>query len=534
VSTFDSSRYNIPTLIEKLRDQRFDGYDPESLAQEVEKFREGNGTAGMGDAVDALKKVAGALSQTDTTLRDQLAALGVVWQSEAAGQAGAVLTEQAGFSSDTNLKVAQAAQLILEQGEAFNRTRNKLPGPDVLRQGEGGFSVGDTLFSLFGFETDHAKNVRASLEAKAQAVDALNAYAHDSGNYLASSEPVAAPESMELISAPGTAVRSLAAAPPPVEPVPDIAPTQAASAKDMLVRSAPLSAAAPPPVREAPTLAFGMPAAAQTGAAGTTGQQATTPSSVTPSSSPVTAPISGLVTGAGSTAQGAQQESVRPAPGMPAANATAPLSGSAVLSGPGGTASPPGGRADAAWGQPGGTGAGGGTTPLTPGGESVPRIPPGGDAVLGKGKLFGAVPGGAAGTTIGPGFSAVRAAGGVGGLAEAAPAIGAAGVGGFVGGERERPDRGSGNRSNDAGKRTRELAIGDLPEEAEAERMSKATPQPPSPERTRAILEPAAPQDGAEDAEHVRRYGIDDRDLFADQRQVAPDLIGDKPLPEHR
>jgi hypothetical protein len=164
----------------------------------------------------------------------------------------------------------------------------------------------------------------------------------------------------------------------------------------------------------------------------------------------------------------------------------------------------------------------------------VPRTPSGGDAVLGKGKMFGSMPGGSTGTTVGPGFATVRGAGGVSGLAEAAPAIGAAGAGGFVSGDRDRPGRGAGARKNDTGKRSRQLPIGDLPEEAEAESARKATPQPPSPEQTRAILEPAATQDGAEDADHVRRYGIDDRDLFTDQRRVTPDLIGDKALPEDR
>ena len=174
MTTFDSGQYDIPTLIGKLRDQRFDGYDSESLAQEVERFREGGGTASMGNAVNALKQVAGALSQTDQTLRDQLGALGVHWESTAGGQANTVLAQQAGFSDDANTKVSAAAQLIFEQGEAFNRTKNKLPDPDALRQGDGGYTLGDTVFSLFGFETDHAKDVRANLEARAQAVDALS------------------------------------------------------------------------------------------------------------------------------------------------------------------------------------------------------------------------------------------------------------------------------------------------------------------------------------------------------------------------
>lgn len=516
MNTFDSSRYDIPTLVEKLRDQRFDGYDPESLALEVEKFRDGGGTASMGDAVDALKQVAGALSHTDTTLRDQLAALGVSWQSEAGGQASTVLADQAGFSADANTKVAQAAQLIFEQGEAFNRTKNKLPDPEALRQGDSGYTLGDTIFSLFGFETDHAASVKASIEAKAQAVDALNAYAHDSGNYLASSQPVEAPQSMNMLSSPGAAAASVAGPSiepvPPVSSVPDPSPTIAAGAKDAPVRTAaPVVATAPPAptLAAAPTPPIGIPAAAhQTGSGATAPSQATTPSTAAPTRSPVTAPIN--VVG-GQQRPGQQETIVRPG--------QVPLApGQQVGGGPGGA---PGSEKSAgAWGKPGG-----GTA------DGAQRAPSsaGGEALLGKGRVSGSVPGGVSGSTnVGPGFANLRSAGGVGALAEGAPAIGAAGVGGASSGERERNRPGRGDTS----KRIRQLPVGDLPEEEEALRAKKAAPEPPSRERTRSILEPAATQDGDEDAEHVRRFGVDDRDLFTDPREVSTDLIGGKPLPE--
>lgn len=523
MNTFDSSRYDITTLVEKLRDQRFDGYDPESLALEVEKFRDGGGTASMGDAVDALKQVAGALSHTDTTLRDQLAALGVSWQSEAAGQASTVLADQAGFSADANTKVAQAAQLIFEQGEAFNRTKNKLPDPEALRQGDGGYTLGDTIFSLFGFETDHAASVKASIEAKAQAVDALNAYAHDSGNYLASSQPVEAPQSMNMLSSPGAAAESVAGPTiepvPPVSSVPDPSPTIAAGAKDAPVRTAaPVVATAPsaPAPAAAPTPPIGIPAAArQTGSGATAPSQATTPSTAAaPTRSPVTAPIN--VVG-GQQRPGQQETAVRSGPGQ------VPLApGQQVGGGPvsGSTGAPGNDKSAGAWGK-----VGGGTP------DGAQRVPSsaGGEALLGKGKVSGSVPGGVSGSTnVGPGFANLRSAGGVGALAEGAPAIGAAGAGGASSGERERNRPGRG----DASKRVRQLPVGDLPEEEEALRAKKAAPEPPSRERTRSILEPAATQDGEEDAEHVRRFGVDDRDLFSDPREVSTDLIGGKPLLE--
>jgi hypothetical protein len=121
------------------------------------------------------------------------------------------------------------------------------------------------------------------------------------------------------------------------------------------------------------------------------------------------------------------------------------------------------------------------------------------------------------------------------GGADGVTAIGAAAVGGATSGENERGRRGVGrSTAAERGKPVRPLNVGDLPEEEEAERANRASPQVPSRERTRAILEPAATQDGDEDAEHVRHYGVDDRDLFTDQREVSPNLIGDQPMPEER
>lgn len=562
--TFDSTRYDIPTLIEKLHDQRFDGYDPESLAQEVEKFRDGGGTGSMGEAVAALKKVATALAETDSNLRRQLAALGVVWQSKAGGQAGSVLAEQAGFSSEANQKVTQAAELIFQQGEAFNRTKNKLPDPDALRQGDNGFSLTDGLFSLFGFETDHAKAVRANMEARAQAVDALNGYAHDTGDILASSEPVAAPPETMDLAGPGSAAGLMA--PPPITPVPgpqvppgpslpsgpDTAPTQAASAPATPVRIAPLhapTAPATPVVYDVPTPPAGVAMAGRPAAdTSTTPQHVAMPTS-TSALSDVTTTTGGTNTGYGWSNRAYDGSRSTPGPlgtgtgelqePLPSGGTSGPADGRVATG-----AGPSGERSGAAWGQPGGNAwgqqPGTGASPGQPGGGgaappgNLPRSVGGGEA-LGRGKLVAAAPISPNSVGLGPGFTATPAGGAVGGLAEAAPAIGAAGAGGMVSGENERQSgRGRGRQADPAGKRVRQLPIGDLPEESEAERVRKTAPAPPSRERTRAILEPAATQDGEEDAGHVRRYGIDDKDLFTDPREVSPDLIGDKPLPEDR
>jgi hypothetical protein len=542
MTMFDSSGYDIPTLIEKLRDQRFDGYDDGLLAGEVEKFRNGPGTASMGNAVSALKSVVSTLANTDGTLRTQLDGLGVTWQSQGGGQASAVLAEQAGFADQAYQNVNQAAQLIFEQGEAFNRTKNKLPDPQTLRQGEGGYSFTDTVFSLFGFETDHASAVKAGDEARAQAVDALNAYAHDSGNYLASSQVVAQPQALNTAPPPPPPAGGPGAgAPEQTAPVPDLGPTVAASAKDAF--PAPHRAPAPPPP---PVYDSTPPPAGGLAAPLPVPTQQTAPQSTSPSSADFAEPGGGSTSVIGGSGGGFDDtDSLRPGrsttstgPGQ-GLGTTPPIdanqAGLGALGGTSGdgTAGSPGRPGPGGGGLPGGgaTGGGAGAT----GGTGAPDGLAGRDSVLGKGKMVGMGPiSPSANSPVGPGFGPTRGPSGIGG-ADGVTAIGAGAVGAATSGETDSRGRGIGrSTAADRGKAIRPLDVGDLPEEEEARRANQAGAQVPSRERTRAILEPAATQDGEEDAEHVRRYGVDDRDLFSDQREVSPDLIGDRPMPEDR
>ncbi|MDQ0378425.1 PPE domain-containing protein [Amycolatopsis thermophila] len=561
MATFDSSKYDIPTLVAKLRDQRFDGYQPEQLAQVVEKFRDGAGPDGITGAVEALKSISGALADTEEALRTQLKALGVEWQSRAAGQASSVVAQQAGYSGAATSKVEQAAQMMFQQAEAFTRTRNKLPAPEDLRKA-GGYSFADTAFSLFGFETDHAADVRTAEEARAQAVDALNAYAHDSGSYLGSASTLETPERVEVLSAPGSGVVPAVG---PVPSVPDTPTTVAQGTKDVRPAVAPAGPVTPP---------LGTPAGT-TGGAGVTGAAA----AAAPGGAAGWAP--GGTTGSG----GAAGAGGSGGPGSAAGWGGAVESGGggpagAGRSGPGGSAPGGSGGADRAragsrpgWGVRGGgpgspalagdaalggagpagasrfpavapggaagapgSGPAGGAAPGSPGGgpgrpaaggasaEGAPRgVPTGAEEALGKGRSAGSgPPATTTPTAVGPGFAAVRGASGLNGLAEAAPALGAAGAGGALAGEDERHSR---IGRNNAGNRIHQIPLGDLPEEEEA-RLTRRGGHTPDSATTRAILEPAAPRDGEEDS--VRRFGVDDNDLFADRRDVSPDTIGDR------
>ncbi|EHY89506.1 hypothetical protein [Saccharomonospora azurea] len=72
----------------------------------------------------------------------------------------------------------------------------------------------------------------------------------------------------------------------------------------------------------------------------------------------------------------------------------------------------------------------------------------------------------------------------------------------------------------------RPLAVGDLPEEEAKVQRSSERLNPGATPRKEAFLEKAVPGE-EEDGEQVRRFAVEDEDLFTDQRMVAPDVIGD-------
>ncbi|WP_460443948.1 PPE domain-containing protein, partial [Amycolatopsis cihanbeyliensis] len=224
---------SLAELVGRIRDQRFDGYTDEGIAEEIDQFRSGAGIGSIGEAVAALKAVGAALVETEDTLREELGRLGVEWQSEAGIAAGAAVERKAEFSADANDKVTGSAEKVFAQGEAFNRTLYKLPDPEVLRAGAGGYTFGDSMFSLIGFETDHARKVAQGREARQQALEALNGYARESGENLGTVEEIVEPEALRM-SAQQRVPGSVDAGGPPVAPAPDT--TTAAGADGQPVR----------------------------------------------------------------------------------------------------------------------------------------------------------------------------------------------------------------------------------------------------------------------------------------------------------
>ncbi|MFF5985614.1 PPE domain-containing protein [Prauserella flavalba] len=561
---------DISVLVKKIGDHRFDGYTDNMLADEIDRFRSGPGISGISDAVEALKAVGEALAETDQTLRTELGKLGVEWQSAAATQAGAAVARNADFSAQAGDRVNHSAKQIFAQGEAFNRTLHKLPDSETLRQA-GGYGLFDSIGSLLGFETDNARKVAQAREARQQALEALNAYAKDSGEYLSYTPSLDSPQAVHADTGPRLPGEIDAGGGPG-----DV--TVAAGAVGVNAPAPPPLAGAPVSsggiAANAPTPAYGIaaqaPPARSTGSGGSAPRPV--PQSTTASSAPVSPAPTPSATGyLGGTRQPQQHQSgtgplppstsTPPTPGgqptgVPGSTGTVPpATGVVGTKSPGavppgtGTAVPP--RVGGAPGVPGAPVPGGspvsGGTPATGGpGANVP--PPaaaaggvvgkpatpgaGGsdDQPLAKGKSFGAAPqpGTPAGTVSSGGFTGTpRGGASLNDLGAGAAALGAGGVAGALSGDNDRKGRGVGRSAPGATRSPHQLAIGDLPEEEERAQRNSERLSPRSEKQRGGYLEKAAPQDGEEDASHVRRYGVDDQDLFTDQRMVSPDVIGD-------
>lgn len=184
-----------------------------------------------------------------------------------------------------------------------------------------------------------------------------------------------------------------------------------------------------------------------------------------------------------------------------------------------------------------GPGGGGASTSFTPGpgGGQVPQIPTtGGNPPLNAPPITGGgptpnnpfLPGGT--NPLNP--AALRANPML--MAEAATLMGAGGAGGAgAGADGERLAR-SGGRGTGGGAIKNGVPLGAAPEEEarqarNAEKFGARTGRPGG-----SIMQPAAAgagrrEEGEEDQEHVRRYGVESSDVFDDERVVAPESIGD-------
>lgn len=540
--------------LEKVSNTRFDGFTVEMLAIEIDLFREGVGTGSISAAVEALTAVASALAETDSTLRQELGKLGVVWESTASGMAQGVLGDHAAFAGDAKTKIDGAAQAAFAVGEAFNRTLHNLPDAQTLRAGEGGLGTGDVLAGLIGHETDHAAKVKAASAARDQAIDAFNGFATACADELGSIQPLFEPAAITLDEAPASphgsssdhALHTMAAA------ASSVAAADSASASDPMTMGKGISTPTgdtdcPPTYSGQSSVAAEQAVASGSGAAsgastsgagvttGTTGSgtapapgdsASRTPGTSGTSASVAGASVAGIVApsiggGAGPRSGGSSQSGASAKEG-PSAGAKAEAGGAGGAGGgsakPGGPGGADGRGGFAGTGRPGGPGITGGP------GQGVL----GGGEALAKGRLVGAVPPvPQPSTPVGPGITPSPPVGGGAGPAGGAAAIGAAGVAGATSGEADREHRGRGYGAGTEvdGRPLHDFEIGELEHEQDAANVERI--EPPAQSNEPAYLEQAAPQEGAPGEQRVRTHGIDDADLFADERLVSREIIGE-------
>jgi hypothetical protein len=185
----------------EARDLRFDGYDNEALAQQIEGLRNGPGPASLHDAMGALVRVALGLKTTDDTLREQLADIGVTWQGQAA-DGGTSATENARiYAEDAIDPTVESARGVGSSGEAFSTTKNSAPDAGALR-GPTELNGVDQFAGFFGHTTDHAKDVKATNAARQQAVDSMNGYQANSSDAISRSQALPVPPGMSLVAEP--------------------------------------------------------------------------------------------------------------------------------------------------------------------------------------------------------------------------------------------------------------------------------------------------------------------------------------------
>ncbi|MFL6125762.1 PPE domain-containing protein, partial [Actinophytocola sp.] len=184
-----------------LSDLRFDGYNNELLAQQVNGLRNGPGPDSLYDAVSALMKLADGLSDTDAALRQQLADIGVTWQGEAA-EGGTSATKDASIYADQSQgPVTDSAQGVDFQGAAFSTGKNNAPDSTSLKgpTEENGF---DQFMGFFGHTTDHAQQVKDTNASRQQAIDAMTGYQSSSSSALGKSQALPVPPGMNLNAQP--------------------------------------------------------------------------------------------------------------------------------------------------------------------------------------------------------------------------------------------------------------------------------------------------------------------------------------------
>ncbi|MCP2166178.1 hypothetical protein [Goodfellowiella coeruleoviolacea] len=192
----------------EIRDHRFQGYDNAALADLVDRFGQGSGVEGLERAGDALRNIANSLADTDRVLREQLAAIGVEWESGASDMAQSIMLGSAEYGADADTKVTMSSKSVQQQSAAYSHTKYSLPDSEQLR-GDTEKSWVDKGASLFGYTTDHAREVERTKAARQQAIDSLDQYTSASREALHRYQGLEQPPAFDLQVSPAADSTSL-------------------------------------------------------------------------------------------------------------------------------------------------------------------------------------------------------------------------------------------------------------------------------------------------------------------------------------
>ncbi|PPK67886.1 PPE domain-containing protein [Actinokineospora auranticolor] len=180
-----------------LGNLRFAGYGYPALADQLDRLREGPGSESLHLAATALQRIAEELANTDRTLRQQLAAIGVYWEGEAS-EGGQEATKQAGvYAADAAPTVTDSSNSATAQGEIYSGTSGSAPQGSELR-GATQKTVWDQGMGFLGHTTDHAAEVERTREAHQRAVAAMNDYARNSGSLVTGVQSLPVPPKLNL------------------------------------------------------------------------------------------------------------------------------------------------------------------------------------------------------------------------------------------------------------------------------------------------------------------------------------------------
>ncbi|MBB5806538.1 hypothetical protein F4560_006306 [Saccharothrix ecbatanensis] len=171
------------TGFREIKDFRFQGYDNPGLAALVEQFKSGDAAQKFSSASHALRQLAATLDETDETLRTELKKLGIDWQGAAGENAGQAVTVSADVATTGTEAAQQNSQATAVQGANHSQTRNSMPEPQKLR-GDTDTNFMDDVGGFFGYETDHAQEVKATQAAREQTIRGLDQYTDASRDAL--------------------------------------------------------------------------------------------------------------------------------------------------------------------------------------------------------------------------------------------------------------------------------------------------------------------------------------------------------------